>query len=251
MARQKGIIKLEGTIGDISFYKSKDGHLARTKGGVEADRIKNDSTFQRTRENGNEFGRAGKAGKLLRTSIRQYLQKAADSRMVSRLTRDLVKVVKSDPTNVRGERTVMDGDLTLLKGFEFNVEGKLGSTFYTSYEVNVDRATGELIVNVPSFSPASAIASPEGASHMKLISAAAAVDFEEEQYQVALSQSDEIELTQADTPLIELINQLPADVTGPLFLVLGIEFSQNINGVSYPLKNGRFNTLALIEVITE
>jgi len=26
MARQKGIIKLEGTIGDISFYKSKDGH---------------------------------------------------------------------------------------------------------------------------------------------------------------------------------------------------------------------------------
>jgi len=59
MARQKGIIKLEGTIGDISFYKSKDGHLARTKGGMEADRIKNDPTFQRTRENGNEFGRAG------------------------------------------------------------------------------------------------------------------------------------------------------------------------------------------------
>lgn len=101
MARQKGIIKLQGTIGDISFYKSKDGHLARTKGGVEADRIKNDPTFQRTRENGNEFGRAGKAGKLLRTSIRQYLQKSADSRMVSRLTRDLVKVVKSDTTNVR------------------------------------------------------------------------------------------------------------------------------------------------------
>ena len=155
MARQKGIIKLEGTIGDISFYKSKDGHLARTKGGVEADRIKNDPTFQRTRENGKEFGRAGKAGKLLRTSLRQYLQKAADSRMVSRLTRDLVKVVKSDQTNERGERTAMDGDLTLLKGFEFNVEGKLGSTFYTSYEVNVDRTTGELIVSVPSFSPAS------------------------------------------------------------------------------------------------
>ena len=52
MARQKGIIKLEGTIGDISFYKSKDGHLARTKGGVDAERIQNDPAFQRTRENG-------------------------------------------------------------------------------------------------------------------------------------------------------------------------------------------------------
>ena len=49
MARQKGIIKLEGTIGDVSFYKSKDGYLAREKGGVDADRIKNDPAFQRTR----------------------------------------------------------------------------------------------------------------------------------------------------------------------------------------------------------
>lgn len=130
-------------------------------------------------------------------------------------------------------------------------KANLGSTFYTSYEIQVDRATGALIVQVPSFSPASAIASPEGANHMKLISAGAAVDFEGENYEVALSQSDEIELTQANTPLIELVNQLSENVTGPLFLVLGIEFSQNINGTSYPLKNGRFNTLALIEVITE
>ena len=35
MARQKGIIKLKGTIGDISFYKTSDGHLARGKEGVE------------------------------------------------------------------------------------------------------------------------------------------------------------------------------------------------------------------------
>ena len=35
MAKQTGIIKLKGTIGDISFYKSADGHLARSKGGVD------------------------------------------------------------------------------------------------------------------------------------------------------------------------------------------------------------------------
>ena len=47
MARQKGIIKLKGTIGDVSFYKTKDGYLAREKGGVDGDRIKNDPAFQR------------------------------------------------------------------------------------------------------------------------------------------------------------------------------------------------------------
>lgn len=34
MARQKGIIKLNGAIGDITFNESKDGYLARKKGGM-------------------------------------------------------------------------------------------------------------------------------------------------------------------------------------------------------------------------
>ena len=93
MTRQKGIIKLDGIIGGITFYKSQDGYLAREKGGVSADRIANDPNFQRTRENGEEFGRAGKAGKLLRNLIRAMLQNASDSRMVSRFTQKMVEVV--------------------------------------------------------------------------------------------------------------------------------------------------------------
>jgi hypothetical protein len=33
-----------------------------------------------------------------------------------------------------------------------------------------------------------------------------------------------------------------------LFLSLGIEFFQEVNGKRYPLKNGAFNALALVEV---
>ena len=56
MAKQTGIIKLKGKIGDLSFYKTQDGHLAREKGGVDAERIAKDPAFIRTRENGAEFG---------------------------------------------------------------------------------------------------------------------------------------------------------------------------------------------------
>ena len=83
MARQKGILKLEGTIGDLTFYRSQGRYLAREKGGVDASRIQNDPAFERTRENGSEFGRAGSSGKLLRNSLRELLLKASDSRMVS------------------------------------------------------------------------------------------------------------------------------------------------------------------------
>ena len=154
MARQKGIIKLKGTIGDITFYKTKDGHLAREKGGVDASRIKSDPAFQRTRENGAEFGRAGKAGKILRTSLRSMLINSADSRMVSRLTQAMVKVIQADVTSVRGLRNVIDGEAELLAGFEFNIQGKLGTSLFAPFVGVIDRGTGEISVDLAEFIPA-------------------------------------------------------------------------------------------------
>src|SRR5436190_2491729 len=142
MARQKGIIKLRGTIGDITFYKTQDGHLAREKGGIDASRIKNDPAFQRTRENGSEFGRAGKAGKTLRTALRTLLMNSSDSRMVSRLTQAMVKVIQADEVSERGLRNVIDGEAQLLTGFEFNIGGKLGASLFSPYVSSIDRANG-------------------------------------------------------------------------------------------------------------
>jgi hypothetical protein len=39
MAKQKGIIKIDGTLGDITFYQTKDGYLVREKGSLTAQRI--------------------------------------------------------------------------------------------------------------------------------------------------------------------------------------------------------------------
>jgi hypothetical protein len=106
MARQKGIIKLKGKIGDISFYKTQDGHLAREKGGVDASRIANDPAFVRTRENGAEFGSSAGSGKALRTALFAMLQTASDNRVVSRLTKVMTDIKNLDATSVRGERNV-------------------------------------------------------------------------------------------------------------------------------------------------
>jgi hypothetical protein len=78
MARQNGIIKLKGTIGDITFYKTQDGHLAREKGGINASRIKNDPAFQRTRENMSEFAACANAGKSLRIGLSALIANSSD-----------------------------------------------------------------------------------------------------------------------------------------------------------------------------
>ena len=95
MARQNGIIKLKGTIGDITFYKTKDGHLAKEKGGIDAKRVATHPALYRTLENGAEFRRAGKAGKMLRTAFRTLLINSADSIMVSRLTQSMTKFMQA------------------------------------------------------------------------------------------------------------------------------------------------------------
>ena len=248
MARQKGIIKLKGTIGDITFYKTQDGHLAREKGGVDGDRIKNDPNFQRTRENGAEFGRAGKAGKVLRTAFRSLSINASDSRVASRLTQLMMKVVKADAVSDRGLRNVLDGETELLTGFEFNALGKLGNSLYAPFDSSIDRAAGTLDVNIPSFSPLAMLAAPNGTTHFKIVSAGAEVDFEAETYVIGTSTTSILPWTATDTALISQSNSVTPNSTKPLFLVVGVEFYQEVNGTMYPLKNGSYNPLAIVQV---
>ena len=249
MAKQKGIIKLEGTIGDITFYKSQDGYLAREKGGIDANRIASDPAFQRTRENGNEFGAAGKAGKMLRVALRALLQNTADNRMVSRLTQEMVKVVQADAINARGERNVIDGEAELLEGFEFNKNGKLGTALYAPFAAVINRVTGLLNVDIPSYVPVNMIAAPGGTTHYKIISAGAEIDFENETFVIDNNNSAILPWDSVATTALNLSNAVTANSTHPLFMALGIEFYQEINGVKYTLKNGAFNALALVKVL--
>ena len=249
MAKQKGIIKLDGTIGGITFYKStQDGYLAREKGGVSAEKIANDPAFQRTRENGEEFGRAGKAGKLLRNAIRAMLQNASDSRMEGRLTQKMVEVIQEDVTNPRGQRNVIDGEAELLEGFEFNISGKLGTTLYAPFTGTIDRVAGTLTANIPAFVPINMLAAPGGSTHFKIVSAGAEVDFENETFVIDTQATAVLPWDSAATAVINLINTVTANSTHPLFLALGIEFYQQVNGQMYPLKNGAFNPLSLVKV---
>jgi hypothetical protein len=248
MARQSGLIKLNGTLGGITFYKTQDGHLAREKGGVEASRIATDPNFQRTRENGAEFGAAGKAGKLLRTSLRTILQNSADNRMVGRLTSEMVKVIQADLTNPRGQRNVIDGEAELLEGFEFNIKGKLGNALYAPYTATINRTAGTLEVALASFVPYTMIAAPSGTTHFKIETAGAEVDFENEAFVVDENGSAIIAWDTVATAAITLTNTVTANSTKPLFLVLGVEFYQEVNGQMYPLKNGVYNPLAIVKV---
>lgn len=134
-----------------------------------------------------EFSRAGSAGKILRTAFRLFLQECADNRMSSRLTKAMMEVVKADENSTRGQRNVLDCELELLEGFDFNLNAKLPATIFFPYMATIDRVTGTLKVSIPAFIPNQAVVAPEGATHLKLVSGGASINFSSETFEVVTS----------------------------------------------------------------
>lgn len=248
MAKLKGILKIEGTLQEMTFYKTQDGNLVKTKSGVSGDRIANDPAFARTRENGSEFGSSATAGKLLRDAVRNMVATASDNRVTSRVTQVMTQIKNLDTTSLRGDRTVDVGIATpegqaLLKGFNFNDKAILGAILYKPYAVNT--TTG--VISIADLVPLNDIAVPSGTTHVSVKGAFAIVDFAAGTSDVGYTNSTNLPIDGTSTSVTLTPATVPAGAGTKLYL-LQIEFFQEVNAVQYSLNNGAYNALAIIEV---
>ncbi|BDD12849.1 hypothetical protein FUAX_52810 (plasmid) [Fulvitalea axinellae] len=244
MARQSGIIKIEGKIGGMSFYGQGGSYLVRQAGGVSGNRIRTDPAFKRTRENQAEFGEAGRQGKLLRTAFRNALAGAPTGASTAKLTQRLVRVVQSDTANGRGERKVSAGDLSLLEGFEFNVKSGLDTTLFSDLSLAFDD-TGEELTFSSSIVPNTDVSAPEGATHFRVKVGVASLDFDGSKQKSAVAISSEYPVSGTTAQSVSLTAGYDKSVSAHTLAMVGIEFLQEVNGVMYPLRNGAFNALRL------
>lgn len=249
MPRYSSLFRVEGTLGEVNFYKNEDGYFMRSKGGVSKERIQNDPSYIRTRENNKEFGNSAEGGKLLRRAIIDLLADAKDSKVSSRLTQRMTKVKNLDATSVRGQRKVSIGiqtpdGKTILKAFDFNRHAVLTAVLLSDFTLNT--ATGEIVID--NFTPIQRLDIPEGATHVTFSAGFLNLDFATTVKDLQLS--NEVNLPINGTA--STVTLTPAGVpvgTGQNFYFLKVAFFQEINGIQYPLNNGAFNALQLLEVL--
>ncbi len=249
MARLKGVLDIQGTIQDMTFYKTQDGNLVKRKGGVSKQRIENDPNFARTRENGEEFGNAAMSGKLVRDTVRTMMLNTADNRVTSRLTKVMTEIKNMDTVNPRGKRNVATGitnpaALELLKNFNFNRFATLGSVLFVPFNVTLTDG----IININNFIPLNDIVYPQGATNVKLMSAFAIVDFTNNTSNITYSAVTDLPINGTSSDVILKPVGLPSG-TGTKFYLLHIDFYQLVNGVQYQLKNGTFNVLSFVDAV--
>ena len=247
MARQSGLIKIKGTLDNVSFYKTKDGHLARMKTSVDAKRIANDPAFERTREHNKEFANSATSGKIMRDALRPMALNAADGRVISRLTKVMSAIKNLDSVSSRGARNVGIGitdpnSIIKLKGFEFNKEALLSAILFKP--MTIDTNTGEVVI--ADLVPQMDIVWPQGTTHVQFTCGFAGIDFVSGDKDLQMSTPVNLPVDSVMTTVVLTPASAPT-VSGTNLYLLKVEFFQEINGVQYTLKNGAYNALRVIE----
>ena len=244
MARQTGFIKLEGTIGDVTFYKGANGSFARQKGGINKDKILNDPAFQRTRENLAEFNKAARASNILKSAFREIVLRSKDLRTHNRLYALAMKVIKSDLVHSRGEREFQSGDHGIMEDFQFNSNATWNATVFTRYQVQA--SDSEIALVFESFIPGIKIAKPIGATHARFFLVASIFNVEISIPTTNIVISDDSALGQQTFAGFQL--SIPRLLVPDAIQIyaLGIEYLQEVNNELYALNDKAHNSAKII-----
>lgn len=250
MARLKSLLKIEGTLDGMTFYKKADGqYYVRTKGGVNKERILNDPSFARTRENNSEFAEVAKSGKQFRRALVGALTNVKDRTKSTRLSSNFFKVKNFDTSSGRGERKVSIGiqeaeAKAQLVGFDFNKNAPLDTVLLQNYVIN----TTSKEISLGDFIPNIMLAIPRGATHVKMGAYHVNYDFTSFESELVASNVETLAIDGTSSN-ITFSFTTPASGTGIELFLLKLEFLQELNGDLYQLNNGTFNSLKLVSMV--
>ena len=249
MAKQNSIIPIKGTIGNLTFLETKNGQEVRKKR-MKATREELDSVnYARATEHKKEWRRGVAASSLMRSAAKDAILLCKDRKMVARLGARMYKVTKEDFTHGRGERTVEDGNLSTLKGFNFNEDMSVNSAWTIDIRAEFDRPSGKMTVHVPEFIPGKAVKIPSGANCFKYHLVASELNFKSDQHVTEDFESDGI-FPEFDVEVAtDHVFQLSAASTNPVFVMVGIRFYDKVMDKFYPIKNV-LNALRITDVFT-
>ncbi|NII29157.1 hypothetical protein HB364_29025 [Pseudoflavitalea sp. X16] len=229
------VVKIKGKIDQLNFFETADGYMVQKTARYSIEKFRTAKSYDLTRRNASEFGIAGAAGKIFRTACSTEVSKAGDPRLVSRVTRTMVKVLQSDTESEYGSRNVHKGSKQGLVGLEFNDTLPFSQAVIIEggWSIAVGRPSGLVNITLPALIPYDKIHAPKGTTHYHFFAAAAAIDFVNGQGYTARAETVELPWSKDPAEAGSLQMMLPANSPHPIFVVLGIEFKKIVNGKSW------------------
>jgi hypothetical protein len=189
MARQKGFIRLKGTLGDVSFYEHKEyGPVLRMKGGPTRNQLKHGRKYDITRRHNSEFGRASHYGALLRRAFRLLVRYCKETRLDTRLSSRLREIIWMDKESEFGKRDLRRDTINAFHHFELDSKNLAGQYFELPVETTATDSGVDIVAGVR-FAKMK-----KGVAAWRIRSVAVSIDLLTEKAQVNEQDSDLYEL---------------------------------------------------------
>ncbi|RAJ10683.1 hypothetical protein LX64_00289 [Chitinophaga skermanii] len=230
----------------VSFYPTKNGFITTTP--YRKPTNWDAEQYEKIRSHRKEFGRAAQVAADIRFGFKETMELFPDSTMYRRLSTELLKVIKSDTTHIRGERTVEDGRIDMLMGFEFNKDVHFKRTFNTPYQVAIDRTKGTATVDIPAFSPANRLRAHKHATHYKLMLTVHAINFDTNEMDSVSTTTTTMAIAKQTNEGITLTAKFQQQEHRHIFVSLGVIFIEMLQGRAYDIRGKHCNAMSIIAV---
>jgi len=140
MAIQKGINKMQGRLGDQIYYRRQGLDLVRNK-------ALHKHQTEPSKRSAADFGTASFYGALIRKAFEPMVKFYADSKIASSLLGLLRNLIHQIPDVESGKKSLIQGNIALLAGFEFNKKTSFNSLWLQASELRfVDGELPKLIL---------------------------------------------------------------------------------------------------------
>jgi hypothetical protein len=248
MAKVTGLLKLRGTIDDLTFRKTEEGIIAGMKPGPTRERVLTHANFRRTRRNAAEFRLAIQDARLLRHALGAALNGKTGSSLNGRMNGVFCKAARQDRASDRGCRRAWKGATDMLKGFNFNKQLSLEQAMPVPllHELEVER--GACRVKVPAFMARKRKGFPATATHFRIVSGVAMVDFVHEHYRQDVQWGALLPLSKK-TPADSCFEHRLEPGTGKVMVqVLGMQFYKLVDGKEVLVKGSAVRILEVVRV---
>ena len=237
MARQKGLFKVTGTLGDVNFYAVKGvGYARKAGGGFNGKAIKTKASMQRVRENASEFGHCSSVKKVFRIALLPLFNPPKSSDLHRRMMGVFSQIKDLDLISERGQRKVSQGISTakgkqLLRNFVFVPECTAPS--FVLAHSHFDWDSQSLTINPMDLK---SLKFPKGATHLRLTLGVLDFDFVDLTHRLHCSPNEFLEKGSA-TGLLTLQSEVIEAPMATGLVLLGVQFVEVIEGEVYSLKS--------------
>ncbi|NTE00041.1 hypothetical protein G6M26_43140 [Agrobacterium tumefaciens] len=131
MASQNGIIKINGQLGDLVFYRLRSKDVVRQKAAHK-------QQTEASKKSSRDFGMASRNAAYIRKAFAPLVKLYAYGDLLNRLNKRFIEIFKTIPAEQAGDKRLIDGDLSLLKGFEFNSSKALQQLWLSESDLRIE-----------------------------------------------------------------------------------------------------------------